>query len=360
MTGQRALDETGGLLASDERLSNARCAIIGGGLAGASLTELLKAHGVGQVTLIDKGRALGGRLSARQLEGHCYELGATRISPEPGAWIEGIISRFKGAGLSYEAREAMELSRPGELSVMGRCLRGGLEQLVTLQAQRADRIERSARVLRAQREGREWWLFGEQYLADSSGQLSPQEQSWGPFDQLTISAPSPQAAQLLFPHRPDWARAALKVRYKPQWVLCARFEEPLTRLPDHLPTQGVISSLREALPVETDGARGHAWVIQADHRWTEERLERSAEEVSAQLLEALSSLYEAPLPSVTILRVHRWRYASPLVGTAQPIGPLYDPHLRLSICGDWTLGGHGGWAYESAARLSSQLLESLS
>ena len=63
MTGQRALDETGGLLAQDERLSKARCAIIGGGLAGASLTQLLKAHGVGQVTLIDKGRALGGRES---------------------------------------------------------------------------------------------------------------------------------------------------------------------------------------------------------------------------------------------------------------------------------------------------------
>ena len=42
------------------------------------------------------------------------------------------------------------------------------------------------------------------------------------------------------------------------------------------------------------------------------------------------------MPDARFGRAHRWGYA---LATGKPAGPLYDPELRLGICGDWCAGG---------------------
>lgn len=338
-------------------------AVIGAGIAGATAVRLLKEAGVGQVTLLDKGRRLGGRASSRLIEGYQFEFGASRISEEPKGWIAELQRFAPAQALSFEPRDPLVYKQASTNEVTGTSVRGGIEQLVSLQASLADQLERSARVMNLERECDEWWLYGHQYLADERGEHRKTERSWGPFDAVVVAIPSPQVAQLLFPHRAEWARAALKVRYEPAITLSVCFERPLPSISTPLPRAHPIYLLRQSLPAHAvdasaEGSDRRAWVFQMSASWSEERLERASDQLLSELLGCLEELLGLPPPAIVAHRVHRWRYASPLSSPETP-GVLIDHSLALYVCGDWTLGSHGGWAFMSAQEVVSAALKGL-
>ena len=95
-----------------------------------------------------------------------------------------------------------------------------------------------------------------------------------------------------------------------------------------------------------------AWTLQASAPWSREHLEASADWVGARLVAGFRVASGAQAP--TLVAAHRWRYAR--VEAPWGAACLWDPAVRLGLCGDWCLGGRVEAAYDSGLSLARRVL----
>jgi len=315
-------------------------AVVGGGMAGLALARALSDAGHA-VTVLDKGRGPGGRMSTRRSDAGTFDHGAQYFTVKDarfGQWVES----WKAAGLVAEwrprlatfgasrapARESGPVSRlvgvPGMnalVSHLGRDLgvRFGVE------------------VSRLERTPGGWRLF------DKAGT------GLGEYSQLALAVPAPQAVALLRPVAPGLAGEVAAIQVAPCLAAMAAFGEPLGLGFDAaFVNEGPLSWVARdsSKPGRPPGER---WVLHAAPGWSEAHVEQEPAASAGQLLETFLALAGRPGASPVQLAGHRWRYALPTRVLESPC--LFDPEARLGVCGD----GHAGPRVEGAF-LSGQAL----
>ena len=304
-------------------------AIVGAGIAGLSCAARLAEAGA-PVSLFDKGRAPGGRLSTRRAE---TRLGA--VSFDHGAqyftardpdfrrqvadWQrDGIAAPWPAAG------DDAWVGVPG-MNAPARALAGG----------RA--IALSCRIDAIARDGAGWHLVG----ADT-----------GAFDRAVVALPAEQAAALLRPVAPEMAALAAATPSDPCWTAMASFAAPLAIPGDVVKRAGPIGwAARNSAKPGRGGPE--SWVVQASPDWSRRHLEETPEAVLPLLLSALGDVTGNPLPEPVHAAAHRWRYARS--GTLGQ-DTLWDAALGLGACGDWLLGPRVEAAWLSGRRLADAML----
>ena len=97
-----------------------------------------------------------------------------------------------------------------------------------------------------------------------------------------------------------------------------------------------------------------ALVVHTSNQWAEANLERTAEEVQAELGKALLACAGIDAGQATFSQLHRWRYASTPADLEAPY--LLDLPNGLAACGDWCLKGRLEGAFLSAFQLVEHLL----
>ena len=342
----------------------ARCAVIGAGISGAAFARHARAAGL-SVTLFDKGRSPGGRLSTREAGGALFDIGSPWVDTRAGAWREALLSLPGMEGVALTSSAQWRVGGPGAPAAFRErgawAPAGGMRALVA-SALEGVHLLSSKKVEHLEREADEWWLMGEGY--------ENRERAWGPFDWVVLAIPGPQAARLLFAHAPEWGRAALKARYEPQWAACVVFERPLSVDFDiYLGGAGealAVCKRGELLAASAEGdseaRRGDPWVLQSTPAWAQSRLELPKEMVAEMLLAEWERAV-GPLPPRLLTQGHRWRYARVSAPAAAPLAPaslpLLDPELRLGVCGDWRSGPSAGEAYLGGVALARLLAEHL-
>ena len=333
--------------------STRRTAIIGAGIAGLACGRALEAADR-PVTLFDKARGAGGRMSSRRLPDAVLDLGAQFLSVRDATfrhavenWRKaGCIAPWPDSLWSAEAggwqRHEDDLERlcgTPSMSAVTRHLAEGL----TIEAEtRIERLEGSA---------------GHWQLVDQRGTHH------GPFDRVVIATPSPQAHALVAPHDATLAEACKTVIQRPCWAAWALFDEPLPALPGvdddwqavRLNDPRLRFVVRNQLKPGRQG-QGESLSLLANLAWSETRLEDSEETVVEALLDAFQQALPAGLrlPEPSALGAHRWRYAQPDVFAG---GEAVNLDYRLSasglaLCGDgwrgpriedaWLSGHHLG------------------
>lgn len=297
-------------------------AILGAGIAGLACADALVAAGQ-TVTLFDKGRAPGGRMATRRAATDAgeasFDHGAQYFTVrDPGFRTQ--VLRWQAAGLAAPWPAAGPDAWVGTPSMAAP---------VRAMAKPHD-VRFPVEVSGIGREGASWRIDGT------------------PFDTLAIALPAEQAATLLRPVHPGFADIAAGTPAAPCWTVMAAFPAALPA-PDILREDGPIgwAARNNAKP----GRSGpEAWVIQAGPDWSRAHLERSPAEIVPLLLDALAARLGETLPTPLIATAHRWRYArSGAHGSAQ----LWDPAVRLGLCGDWLLGPRVEAAWLSGTRLAS-------
>jgi len=342
-----------------------RIAVIGAGLSGLAAARAL-ADQRHRVLVFEKSRGCGGRAATRRAWPEAGtapvadEVNAARVltfdhgaqyltASDPRflrrtqAWAErGLISPWQGRiaafdGVSFRPADQTTtrwVGVPG-MSALGRALAEGLE------------VRLETRVAAPQRRGREWRLFDE-----AGAEL-------GCFDVVVISAPAPQAAELLL-DAPRLAAQAACVDYNPCWTLMLAFNDEVA-----LPFDGVFVNqgpLRwvarnSSKPGRPGQVKEDCWVLQAEPGWTRKHLNTPREQVEAALLEAFAALVEragVSLPRVNWRQAHSWLYAQ--VETPLEEGCLWDSALGLGACGDWCLGARVESAWLSGEALAGRIL----
>lgn len=328
-----------------------RVAIIGAGIAGAACARALADAGHA-VQVFDKARGPGGRMATRRLDwvdtqGQArstrLDHGAVGISARTDAF-QGFVRHALQAGWLVEWNPVLaatslrpEHAGPWYLPV---------PELTALCRQLLDGVATS------------WSLAVEQLHRGALGwQLQAQgERHDASFDAVVLALPPAQAAPLLAPHRPDWARHASVAAMQPCWTLMGiarATEAPAENGADAevpwdltLPAAGpLVCVVRNDRRPGRERVPGQAhWVAHARAGWSRRHLEQPAAWAQTQLQAALADHLGRPVHWLHST-AHRWRYAMPQVQYSVPAEVCWwDTTQGLGACGDFL----GGWGVEGA------------
>lgn len=309
-------------------------AVIGAGMAGLICARRLTQAGL-DVTVFDKARGPGGRLSTRRAEVGTFDHGAQffrardpRFIADVEAWrAAGAVDRWAGRFKGLAVDEPLWVGAP-RMSAMTRHLAGGLKDL-----------RLSTRVAEATH------TLGGWTLDDDAGQ------TLGTWSHLVVATPAPQAVPLLG-GSPALADAARQTEMAPCWALMLAFDTPLdVDFQVAVITDGPLSWIARdsSKPGRPDGER---WIAHASPEWSQAHLEDDADAVAAQLRTAFAA--QAAHPEPTQVMAHRWRYARVTRPVGQPC--LWDKAQRIGACGDWCLGPRVEAAWKSGRAMADAIL----
>lgn len=339
-------------------LSHQSIAIIGAGLAGLACGQVVANSGA-NVSLFDKARGPGGRMSSKRRPSATLDLGAQAFSVRDvdfqhavNDWLAvGCIapwptSTYQASSSGWQAHNDSQSRYTGapRMSALTRHLADSLTALPNAELT----INTPIVSLKHRPQG---WLL-----------IDAEDTVHGPFDQVVISAPPPQAQVLVAPWDTALAVACEERKQRACWAGWAIFEQPLPSIPsvdnkwqmartDH-PALRLISR-NQTKPGREAQPESISLLAQLD--WSETHLEQPAEEIAEQLLVALKSIFPASvtLPKLIEAGAHRWRYA-------QPATPYQDTYLYgtsgLALCGDSFSDGRVEDAWLSGHRLGQALI----
>ncbi|QTF92484.1 FAD-dependent oxidoreductase [Halomonas sp. BM-2019] len=335
-------------------------AIIGAGIAGLACARELDARGLA-VTLFDKARGPGGRMSSRRLPEAVVDLGAQFFSVKDDTFRRAVAGWRKagciapwptslwsavGGDWQHHEDDLERLCGTPRMSAVTRHLAEGLRVVAET---RIERLEGTV--------GR-WWL------------VDAHAERHGPFRQVVISAPSPQAQALVAPHDATLAEACEAVIQRPCWAAWALFDAPLPALPGVAEAWQAVRLVDPRLRFASRnqlkpgrGQQGESLSLLANLAWSEARLEDSPETIVEALLDAFQQALpgDIRLPEPRALGAHRWRYAQPDVfAQGEPVNLDYRRSASgLALCGDgwrgprvedaWLSGHHLGKALAADA-----------
>ena len=295
--------------------------VVGAGIAGVVAARVLADQGL-DVLVLDKGRRVGGRMSRRLHE----DLVLTHGAPMSDGWSASLQPWVEEAEtLGFLATD----NNGGHTVVDGPAL---------LQHWLSDiDVINSTKITKLEQEGDVWHLTGED---------GHQWQASG----VVLTAPLPQAAEMLGEHAPEAWGAGM---YDPTWTVLVRSPSP----PPQAWTDRLLNEQHAVFNTAGDGPFGAAVHLNAE--WSRFNLELERADVIDVMMSRWSSIDDevALWLSGTSLHAHRWRY-----GRAN--GRATSANLpRLAEAGDafadtpGTVGGaahSGAWA---AAHLSWMLAD---
>ncbi len=305
----------------------ARIAIIGAGMSGLACAQRLHEAGC-EVSLFDKGRGPGGRMSSRRASVDGKEMrfdhGAqyfTARDPQFRQWIDaqidaGRVGEWQGRFVTIVPDGRLSPARAQARYVGLPAMNGLIRSMAA-----PFNVAWNSRVS-AIKGGPGCWRL---VIEDDAEQ--------GDFEQVVLAIPAEQAAPLLRPVAPELADVAASAVSAPCWTVMLSFAAPFGAPFDAASIEGHALSWLARDASKPGRTSEETWVAQAGPDWSRQHIEDSAETVTAALLADLQSIF--PVPEVTHLAAHRWLYAR--VETPAS-GPGFLPALGLAICGDWRLG----------------------
>ncbi len=285
------------------------CLVIGAGMSGLNAARLLQDAGWA-VTILDKGRGVGGRLATRHVGQAVFDHGAQFITVRSPRF-QTLVSSLQNEGVIYEWCRGIgtpdRLAREdGYPRYQGR---GGMSGIAKHLAQGLDvRVRR--RVVRLQQSGEEWTAILE------SGQAVAA-------DALIVTTPVPQALDLLDlggAELPDSHRASLdRIKYHPCLALMVALAQQ-----SRVPAPGALRLEEGPLSFICDNrlkgiSPGAALTLHASPDFSREHWNLSESTLAEMLLRSAQPWFSGSPQSLTL---HRWRFS-------MPVEPYRERFLRV-------------------------------
>ena len=315
-----------------------KIAIIGAGLAGLTLaSRLSQTH---SITVLEKARGPGGRMSTRRADPFAFDHGAQYFTAQSPAF-QSTIDTLAAEGLVAQWPQSIDLKHGAKVTTKPKWIaQPGMNAICKALARSID-MRTQTHVERLIQSGNGW------HLETTTGL------TLGPFDWVVSTAPSVQTSALMpanFRHHETLS----EVKMQGCFALMLGFDTPLV-----LDWQAIKSGKDPIgwMAVNSDKpgrVTSCSVLIQSSNAWAEAHLEDDPEHVKATLLTAASDLAGTDLSVAIHQSLHRWRYAATPAPAGEPY--LFDANLRLAACGDWCLGSKVEAAFESASALAKQFL----
>lgn len=322
----------------------AKVGIIGAGMAGLSAARVLADYA--DVTLFDKSRGVGGRMSTRYAGDYEFDHGAQYFTiTDPGFQVlidevaRGSSAQWDSRGLYVkDGRSELDTGRP---RWVGSPRMNALPKALAAPFQ----IELSRRVTE---------ILGRDNALSLKCEDGPDE---GPFDYVICSVPAPQAADLVRANSPVYAQLD-QVKMRACFALMIGLEEPVdlewdTLRVSDLPVSWL--SVNSSKPGRPE--KPICLVAHASPEWSDTHKDDDRERVETTMLDCAADLCGFDPNSVDHTALHRWLYAYADEGIGEP--HLTDPKTGVIFAGDWCLGGRVEGAFQSGRSAGEAVLERL-
>jgi photolyase PhrII len=304
-----------------------RVTVIGAGISGLACARTLHDHGIA-VTVLDKSRGVGGRLSTRR-EGQwqfdhgapCFRLDDSRLARLAESWVQD--------GVVYPVHDGDFVGTTG-MNALPKHLARDLT------------VKTGVQVASLTRAGSGW------AIVDRDGGRHDA-------DIVLLATPAPQAAALLrtVDGPVTFAPSLAGVSMLPCWSSMIVFDGP----PPTLVSDALIAgALRTDAPLLHRAWRQSAragrstdemWVVHSEGQWSAEHLEEDPMAIAAQVSTALRA--ELRIAGDIVHAVsHRWRYSRVQTGLDDVC--VFDESRAIGACGDWGAAGTTRRSHPSVER----------
>lgn len=319
-----------------------RIAIIGAGIAGATLAHRLTASGF-TVDLFEKSRGTGGRLASTRLGQFSADLGAPYLdgcSSEFERFLNGfieedVVETWSTTGSDFSLTQHHSIDY--KVGV-------GRNSLFTRELLKGATLHTETRI------GVVWSDKQGVLIRDDQGELIDY------FDAVVVAAPAPQAVPLL-ETSPRFAHRAEQAATSANWVALFQLDQRPSRLEGVSVIDGEHPDFYRII-VESDKPGRDGVLIRVEMResWSESHIDDDREQLLQTIQEMLSDWLGESLDP-TASKIHRWLYSRTLQ-SAQLTEPLWDAELSIGACGDWINepGLEGAW--KSANELADVIIDS--
>lgn len=319
-------------------MKHKKIAIIGAGFAGAVLANRLLQAGY-QVTIYEKSRGTGGRLSSCRLGKDSADLGAPWFEPVTDQFRQWLKARpevthwhaphsdFSGLALDSKT---VYLSTPRQNSLTQNLIKGAMlctESKITdlYQSNEGVRLHRESEDIKVA------------------------------YDAVIITTPAPQAAPLLT-MAPNLHTVASSIKTTPNWVAVISLKEKSGVSSDVLsgPHSTLYRAVRDtAKPGRNSWSRKEIWMLEATSEWSDRHRDSDQNTVGKTLIKAFEKIIKQPVDTGSV-RIHRWLYARHQAVTKEPY--LWDANSKIGVCSDWLYHQDCEGAWLSANALADHLL----
>jgi predicted NAD/FAD-dependent oxidoreductase len=321
-----------------------KIAIIGAGIAGISTARLL--GNVADVTLFDKARGVGGRMSIRRADPFCFDHGAqyfTARTPDFQNFIRpsidtGLIKRWDARHVLFDkytiiSRKNWLLDEPRYVGVPG------MNSLVK-ELSKGLTIYTKTKITSLK------WHKGFWDLLDDQGNTH------SGFDWVISTMPSPQAAELLtstFKHYED----IRSIQMRPCFSLMLGFSGKFMLDFDAAHVSNSDVSWIGVNSSKPGRSNFQTLVVHSTECYAKEHLEAERDAVMKALCDETSHIIGREISGANFKALHAWHFANNDKHLSLPSFLDYD--LKLAACGDWCQGGRVEGAFSSAVNLVTQL-----
>ena len=311
-----------------------RVGVVGAGLAGLAAARELVATGH-EVVVVEKSRGLGGRLASRRVGEAVLDHGSPVVAAPAGSALRAAVDAL-GAPDMGETEDGVVYS-------------SGVTRLPKLLAEGLDvRLGVRLAALRGHSGGLE--------LGDEQGNTH------GVVDAVIVTAPAPQAAELLERSAEAGERvAALRsLEYAPAVMVLVGLVADGASWTVRRPATGPLAEVRRETAKGRDPIAGvEAFVARLDDESSSALLDASDEAVLARALPALGDVLGPVGRDPTWTQVKRWRYAVPR-GHLDDIA-VNPPGSRIVVAGDTVTGAGFGSSdhhrvFDSGARAARRVV----
>ena len=342
-------------------MSLKQIAIIGAGMAGIACARTLVQAGH-RVTVFEKSRGFGGRMSTRQtvfggfdhgaqyftVRDERFALALATVPQTVRPWSANAVRVLDPQGRMVEAalptREAHLVASPGMNALVSRWA----EPLST-------HVHLETRVVKIERDAlKQGWQ-----LRTTSAQDS--QHVYGGFDVVLSAIPANQLVDLLRASSlaQTWQQSVSKVETAPCWTLMLAFPQAMQAGMSSLgPQWNVARSTHHRISwVARESSKPgrspiERWTVQASPAWSQEHLNDTPERITDKMIKGFAEVTGIrAVPAHA--QVHRWLYAQTLKPLEQ--SHLWDAKQGLGACGDWCLGHRVENAFISGLELALQV-----
>jgi len=331
-----------------QSVANAKVAIIGAGIAGTYASWLLHKKGISSV-IIEKSRGTGGRSSSKRLEDTSCDLGAPYFeltSEQSRISLQEDIEHLKTAKVLAEINisdSTKAYTGVPRMSQLTRYLSGHSELLTGLRAENLIKIKHDDK--------NKWLITDINYQPIAIA------------EKIIITAPANQAAQILA--NSGCQNKLLTTAHKasqscmPSWAMIIKSKKDLNLSFVTQPNSKIIRRIIKNSDKPQRSNEQHYWVVQAEHKWSEEHLFSEKDSIAQAMLDELCHILNKQTEDtikhyeLEIVHIHRW-----LLGQYKALNDqhyLWSEKDKIGISADWLCQGD-----MSGAMLSSyQLIEEI-
>jgi len=296
-----------------------KLAIIGAGISG--LAAACELENLVEITVFEKSRGVGGRLSSKTIGDYNFDLGAQcftirskRISSYFQKYLDsGLLKQWDGRIINLHNTTYSERLWKEDHYVFVPTMHAFCKEI-----SKGKDIRFSSEVSKAEFLNKKWFLY------DKENNLL------GDFDFLICTAPSNQTVNLLDQYIPEFSNIR-QSKMKSNFSMVIGSKTPWNK--DWIAArvhQDIIKWIfvNSTKPMR-DKSKAHI-IVHASNKWSMKNINDNVPAIQEKLLECFRKYVDIDIDAV---HTHRWLYS--IIDNSVKSGPVYLPAVNLGLTGDW-------------------------